>query len=81
MSTISDIKVALGVTNRTQRLFYDQEEYTIVTPEQSKYIKPVDIATASLILEGDLHVNTSLKKTPCNEQSRTVKQHILVSVT
>ena len=62
MSTIIDKKVALEETNRTQSLFYDQEENTIFTPEQSKYIKPVDIATASLIPEGGLHVNTSLKK-------------------
>ena len=44
-------------------------EFSVVTPEQSKYIKPVDMATLSMFPEADPDLTTYL-----NELLRTTKQ-------
>ena len=58
MSTIIDRKLAVRVTNTTESPYTINKntqiaEFSVVTPEQSKFIKPVDMAVLSLILEGD----------------------------
>ena len=59
MSTIFDRKIAVRVTNTTESPYTintntQTAEFSVVTPEQSKFIKPVDKAILSIIPEGDL---------------------------
>ena len=54
MSTIIDRKIAVRVTNTTKSPYTVNKntqiaEFSVVTPEQSKFIKPVDIAILSMI--------------------------------
>ena len=65
MSTITDKKIALRVTNSTESPYTinkntQMAEFSVVTPEQSKFIKPVDMATLSMIPEGDPDLITYL---------------------
>ena len=58
MSTIIDRKIAVRVTNTTESPYTINKnkqiaEFSVVTPEQSKFIKPVDMAILSMIPEGD----------------------------
>ena len=58
MSTIIDRKVAVRVINTTETPYTINKntqiaEFSVVTPEQSKFIKPVDTAVLSMIPEGD----------------------------
>ena len=58
MSTIIDKKIAVRVTNTTESPYTvnkntEVAEFSVVTPEQSKFIKPVDMAILSMIPEGD----------------------------
>ena len=58
-------KIAIGVTNTTESLYTINEntqnaEFSVVTPEQSKFIKPVDTAIVSMISEGDPDLITYL---------------------
>ena len=58
MSTIIDRKIAVRVTNTTESPYTINKntqiaEFSIVTPEQSKFFKPVDTAILSKIPEGD----------------------------
>ena len=58
MSTINDMKIAVRVTNTTESPYTVNKntqyaEFSILTPEQSKFIKPVDTAIPSMIPEGD----------------------------
>ena len=58
MSTIADRKIAVRVTNTTELPYTINKntqiaEFSVVTPEQSKFIKPVDMAILSMIPEGD----------------------------
>ena len=58
MPTIIDKRRAVRVTNTTESPYLIKEhtqiaEFSVVTPEQSKYIKPVDMAILSMILQGD----------------------------
>ena len=58
MSTIIDRKIAVRVTNTTESPYTINKntqiaEFSVVTPEQSKFIKPVDTAILSMIPEGD----------------------------
>ena len=58
MSTITDKKIAVRVTNTTESPYTVNKntqiaEFSVVTPEQSKFIKPVDMAILSMIPEGD----------------------------
>ena len=57
MSTIIDRKKAVRVTNTTESPYTINKntqiaEFSVVTPEQSKFIKPVDMAILSVIPEG-----------------------------
>ena len=66
-STIIDRKIAVRVTNTTESPYTINKntqiaEFSVVTPEQSKFIKPVDTAILSMIPEGDLDLVTYLTK-------------------
>ena len=58
MSTITD-KKTVRVTNTTELPYFNKKhtqiaEFSLVTPEQSKHIKPLDMAILSMIPQGDL---------------------------
>ena len=65
MSTIIDRKIAVRVTNTTESPYTINKnlqiaEFSVVTPEQSKLIKPVDMAILSMIPEGEPDLVTYL---------------------
>ena len=65
MSTITDRKIAVRVTNTTESPYTinkntQNAQFSVVTPEQSKFIKPVDMAILSMITEGDPDLITYL---------------------
>ena len=65
MSTIIDRKIAVRVTNTTESPYTINKstqiaEFSVVTPEQSKFIKHVDMAVLSMISEGDPDLVTYL---------------------
>ena len=65
MSTITDKMIAVRVTNTTESPYTINKntqiaEFSLVTPEQSKFIKPVDMAILSMIPEGDPDLITYL---------------------
>ena len=65
MSTIFDRKIAVRVTNTTESPYTINKntqiaEFSVLTPEQSKFIKPVDTAILSMIPEGDPDLVTYL---------------------
>ena len=73
MSTIIDRKIAVRVINTTESPYTLNKntqiaEFSVVTPEQSKFIKPVDMTILSMIPEGDPDLITHL-----TELSRTNK--------
>ena len=73
MSTIIDKRIAVRVTNTTESPYLIKKhtqiaEVSVVTPEQSKHIKPVDMAILSMIPQGDLDLTAYL-----NELLRTRK--------
>ena len=58
VSTLTDRKIAVRVTNTTESPYTINKntqiaEFSVVTPEQSKLIKPVDMAILSMIPGGD----------------------------
>ena len=74
MSTIIDRKIAVRVTNTMESPYTINKntqiaEFSVVTPEQSKFIKPVDMAILSMIPEGHPDLITYL-----TELLRTNKQ-------
>ena len=74
MSTITDRKIAVRVTNTTDSPYTNNKntqiaEFSVVSPEQSKFIKPADMAILSMIPEGDPDLVTYL-----NDLLRTNKQ-------
>ena len=73
MSTIIDKRIAVKVTNTTESPYHIKKhtqiaEFSVVTPEQSKHIKPVDMAILSMIPQGDPDLTAYL-----NELLRTSK--------
>ena len=73
MSTIIDKRKAVRVTNTTESPYLIKKhtqiaEFSVVTPEQSKHIKPVGMAILSLIPQDDPDLNAYL-----NELLRTSK--------
>ena len=65
MSTIFDRKIAVRVTSTRESPYTINKntqiaEFSVVTPEQSKFIKPVDMAVLSMIPEGDPDLITYL---------------------
>ena len=73
MSTIIDKRIAIRVTNTAESPYLIKKhtqiaEFSVVTPEQSKHIKPVDMAILSMIPQGDPDLTAYL-----NELLRTSK--------
>ena len=73
MSTIIDKRIAVRVTNTTESPYLIKKhtqiaEFSVVTPEQSKHIKPVGMAILSMIPQDDLDLTAYL-----NELLRTSK--------
>ena len=73
MSTIIDKRIAVRVTNTTESPYLIRKhtqiaEFSVVTPEQSKHIKPVDMAILSMIPQSDPDLTAYL-----NELLRTSK--------
>ena len=73
MSTIIDKRRAVRVTNTTESPYLIEKhteiaEFSVVTPEQSKHIKPVDMAIRSMIPQSDPDLTAYL-----NELLRTNK--------
>ena len=73
MSTVIDKTIAVRVTNITESPYLNKSytqiaEFSVVTPEQSKHIKPVDMAILSTIPQDDPDLTAYL-----NELLRTNK--------
>ena len=73
MSTIIDKRLAVRVTNATESPYLIKKqtqiaEFSVVTPKQSKHIKPVDIEILNMIPQGDPDLTAYL-----NELLRTIK--------
>ena len=73
MSTIVDKKIAVRVTKTTESPYLNKKhtqiaEFSVVTPEQSKHIKPVDMAILSMFPPGNPDLTAYL-----NELLRTNK--------
>ena len=73
MSTIIDKRIGVRVTNTTESPYLIKKhteiaEFSVVTPEQFKHIKPVDMAILSMIPQGDPDLTAYL-----NELLRTNK--------
>ena len=69
MSTIIDKKIEVRLTNTTETPYLIKNntdtqiaEFSVVTPQQSKFNKPVDMAILSMILEEDPDPTTYLKE-------------------
>ena len=80
MLTIIDRKIAVRVTNTTETPYTINKgtqtaEFYVVTPKQSKFIKPVDTAILSMIPEGDpdmiTYLTELLKTNKPNQQNKT----------
>ena len=74
ISTIIDRRIAVRVTNTTESPYLTKKhteiaEFSVVTPEQSKHIKPVEISTLSMIPQDDPALTAYL-----NELLRTSKR-------
>ena len=81
ISMIIDKKVAVRVTKTTESPYTLRKErqiseFSVVTPEQSKFIRPVDRATLSVITEGDsdltTHLNGLLRTSKPEQQNSTL---------
>ena len=78
MSTIFDGKVALRVTNTTEIPYLIKRntqiaEFSVVTTEKAKFIKPVDMAILSMIPKGDPDLTTYLNEVLRTNKTRTAK--------
>ena len=67
MSTEIDKRIEVKVTNTTQSPYLIKKhkqiaEFSVVTPEQSKHIKPVDMAIFCMIPQGDLDLTDYLNE-------------------
>ena len=67
MSTIIDKRIAVRVNNTTESPYLIKKhtqiaDLSVVTPEQSKHIKPVDMAILSMIPQGDPDLTAYLNK-------------------
>ena len=80
MSTIIDKRIAVRVTSTTESPYLIKKhteiaEFSVVTPEQSKHIKPVDMAILSMIPQGDpdlaAYLNELLRTSKPEQQDNT----------
>ena len=81
MSTIFDKRIAVRVTNTKKSPYQVKKhtqiaEFSVVTPEQSKHIKPVDMAILSMIPQGDpdltAYLNELLRTSKPEQQDNTL---------
>ena len=81
MSTKSDSKMAVRLTNTTQTPCLVKRntqiaETFVVTPEQAKFIKPADMAIFSMIAEGDsdltVYLNDLFRSNKPEQQSKII---------
>ena len=81
MSTIIDKRIAVRVTNTTESPYLIKKhtqiaEFSVVTPEQSKHIKPVDMAIPNMIPQDDLdltaYLNELLNSSKPEQQDNTI---------
>ena len=81
MSTITDRKIAVRVTNTTESPYTINKntqnvEFSVVTPEQSEFIKPVDMAILNMIPEGEpdliTYLTELLRTNKPDQQTNTV---------
>ena len=82
-STINDKKTAIKNTNTMESPYSIKKNtqialFSVVTPEQSKFIKPVDRAVLNMVPEGDPDLTTYLGEL-LRKKTRTAKQYLLVS--
>ena len=82
MSTTIDKRIAVRVTNTTESPYLIEKhtqiaEFSIVTPQQSKHIKPVDIAILSMIPQDDpdltAYINELLRTSKPEQQDNTFR--------
>ena len=80
ISTIIGIKIAVKVANTTESPYTINKntqtaDFSVVTPEQSKFIKPIGTAIFSMTPEGDTdlitHLNELLRTNKLNQQNNT----------
>ena len=80
MSPIIDKRIAVRVTNTTDcpypvKKHRQMAQFSVVTPEQSKHIKPMDMAILSIIPQGDpnltAYLNELLKMKEPDQQNNT----------
>ena len=80
MSTIFDKRIAVRVTNTTEKPYLmkkhtETAEFSVVTPEQSKHIKPVCMAILSMTPQGDpdltAYLNEILRTNKPEQQGNT----------
>ena len=86
MPTIYDRKIAVRVTNTTESPYTIDKntqiaEFSVVTPEQSKFIKPVDMAILSMIPENDPDLVTYLTELLRTNKPDQQKQYFVLSDT
>ena len=86
MSTVINQRIAVRVTNTTESPYliknYTQiAEFFVVTPEQSKHIKPVDMAIISMIPQDNPDLTAYLNELLRNKKTRVARRHVLVSNT
>ena len=80
MSTIIDKRIAVRVTNTTESPYLIKKhtqiaQFSVVTPEQSKHIKPVDMTILSMIPQDDpeltAYINDLLRTRKPEQQGNT----------
>ena len=80
MSTLIDKRIAVRVTNTTESPYLIKKhtqiaEFSVVTPEQSKHIEPVDMAILSMIPQDDpdltAYLNEFLRTSKPEQQDNT----------
>ena len=80
MSTINDKRIAVRVTNTTESPYLIKKQtqiadFSVVTPQQSKHIKPVDMAILSMIPQDDpdltAYINELLRTSKPEQQDNT----------
>ena len=80
MFTIIDKRIAVRVTNTTESQYLIKKhtqiaDFSVVTPRQSKHIKPVDMAVLSMIPQGDpdltAYLNDFLRMNKPEQQDNT----------
>ena len=95
MSTIIDKSIAVRVTNTTESPYLIKKhtqiaEFSVVSPEQSKHIKPVDMAILSMIPQHDLDLTAYLNEllrtnkpeqqdTPSGSQHPTILENLRIT--